>query len=245
SVRRWMLPTTLYDQIAEYVMDEEWADILEPKTGTAFNCKREGSGLDTVYTAKVQREPYPVNPALMKQVADPEKDMVDPGLKSQCEELGYEISELFDDSELEASSDKSGKKKDKAKSKSKSKSKAKSKKKKTETNHPADDNVIDVGAAVLYEDEEIVYHVNKIDGDDVVIEDGEGNEYDATMDQLKLHEEDEPEPEIEVSSEVHYSGEKEICVVKSIDGEDVVIEDADGEQYDVKMEELALAATPF
>jgi len=256
SVRKWMLPTTLYDQVAEYVMDEDWADILEPKPGTALNCKREGSGLDTTYTAKPQRQPWPVSPALMKQVSDPLGDFGDVGLKSQCEELGYKVGELFDDAELEVAG-----KKDKAKGGSKAKAKTsktakskttkaktKSKKNKTsEPDHPADENVIDVGVAVLYEDEEVVYHVNKVDGDYVVIEDEKGDEYDATMNQLKLYvkEEPEPKPKIKVGSEVHYDGEKEISTVKSIDGNDVVIEDGNSEQYDVKLEELALTAGDF
>ncbi|MCK5612602.1 hypothetical protein KAR91_62600 [Candidatus Pacearchaeota archaeon] len=246
AVRKWMLPTTLYDQVAEYVMDEEWADILEAKPGTAFNCKREGSGLDTTYTAKVQRKPWPVSPALMKQVSDPLTDMGDPGLKSQCEELGYELSDLFDDAELEeaekAAKGKGGSKKDK-----KTSSKKTSKK-----SEPATPKEIDIGVAVKYEDEDVVYHVTKIDGDDVEIEDNDENVYDATMDQLSIlgsdaePEEEEPEPEkIEVGSEVHYDGEEAICTVKSIDGDDVVIEDGDGEQFDVQMGDLAISALGF
>ena len=67
------------------------------------------------------------------------------------------------------------------------------------------------------------------------------------MDQLKLvpAEEEPEEPVIEVGSEVHHDGEKAICTVKSIKGDDVVIEDANSDQYDVLMEELVLAAADF
>lgn len=253
QMRLWVLPVTAYDQIAEYTIDDEWADILEPKGGSAFNCKREGSGLDTVYSVKPQRKPYPVNKELMKNLVNPLDQIPDPGLEAQCEELGYEVSDLFDDSELEVAG---GDKKSAKKSAKKDEPKANAKKSKSKKSKKKDDDEIGEGSAVLFEDEDVVYHVASIDGDDVEIEDDDGNLYDATMDQLKPVPDEESEPKdaepedeepapIDVGSEVKYLDEDGICTVKSIDGDDVVIEDADGEQYDAKMEELSDADIPF
>jgi len=257
SMRIWMLPVTAYDQIAEFVMDEEYADVLEQKPGLAFGCKREGSGLDTEYTCKPQRKPWPVSAELMKQVTDPLESFADPGLEAQCETIGYELSDLFDDSELEPSDSgkKKGTKKDKAKTTTKSKKSGKGKEKEL----PVDEPTIEVGSAVLYEDEDVVYHVNSIDGDDIEIEDDDENVYEATLDQLKLvPDEEEPTVEDEESGEteevdetitegceVTYLEEEDICTVKSIDGDDVVIEDGNGDQFDVSLEDLTYAGLPF
>jgi len=264
SMRPWVLPVTAYDQIADFVMEEEYADVLEQKPGLPFNIKREGSGLETSYTVMPQRKPWPVSDELMKQVTDPLDQFGDPGLKEQCKSLGYEISDLFDDSELEEigstekkkgkSSTKAGEKAETKASAKKSKTSSKKAEEKADIDVDADNGEIEVGCAVLYEDEDVVYHVNSIDGDDVEIEDDDGNCYEATLDQLSLVEgdggEEEPEEpeesfEIEVGSEVTYRDEDAICVVKSIDGDDVVIEDADKEQFDVLMEDLTLSGPSF
>lgn len=263
QVRSWMLPVTAYEQIADYVMDDEYEDILEQKPGLPFNCKREGSGLDTEYTCKPKRSPYPVNAELMGQISDPAESFADPGLKSQCESLGYEIEDLFDDSEIEEA----GKSE---KSKTSSKKSKKTAKKKGGAGIKHDEAGIEVGSAVLFEEEEVEYLVKSIDGDNVEIEDGDGNLYDATADQLKLIAVEKPEPEedegeevdttkkskkkvskkkkstkIEVGSEVTYLDETDICTVKSIDGKDVVIEDGNKDQFDAKLGELSLADIPF
>ena len=257
AVKIWLLPVTAYEQIAEYVTDEEYADILEQKPGLPFNCKKEGSGLDTTYTCKPKRESWPISKDLMAQVSDPVETFVDPGLEAQCSELGYDVSELFDDSELEALNGSGEKKKSSAKketSKTSKKSSPKSKAKKADS--------IDVGSSVLYEDEDVIYTVVSISGDEVEIQDDEENLYDATLDQLKLIdakqedavEDDEPveEPEEEETSgeivvgcEVNYLDEKDICTVKKITKNKVVIEDSNGDQYDVEMEDLTYAGLPF
>lgn len=259
SVRKWMLPVTAYEQISEYVMDEEYADVLEQEPGLAFNCKREGSGLDTTYTCKPKREPWPVSDELMKQVSDPLDAVADVGLKAQCEELGYEISELFDDSEIEEAGKASAKTGSKSKSKKstttkKTTKKKTAKKKSAKKKDKAEAAEIGVGSPVKYEDEDVVYHVKSIDGNNTEIEDDDQNVYEATMDQLSLITDDaepaaepepEPEPEIEVGSEVHYQGEEDICTVKSIKGDKIIIEDGEKEQYDCTLEDLALAAINF
>jgi len=263
AVRVWMLPVTAYEDIAGFVMDEEYADILEQKPGLAFNCKREGSGLDTSYSCKPQRNAWPVSAELMKQVKDPTEGMGDPGLAAQCEQLGYEMSDLFDDSEIEtaeadAKATKGGKSGNKAAKSGKSSAKKSVGKKKKKPALVENEPELGIGSAVLYEDEDVVYHVAKIDGDDVEIEDADGEVYEATLDQIKLIEaDDSPDaadvaaeevdvaPVIEIGSEVKYLEEDDICTVKKINGDDVVIEDADGEQFDCTMEDISLSDMSF
>ena len=257
SNKIWLLPVTAYEQIADYVTDDEYVDILEQKPGLPFNCKKEGSGLDTTYTCKPKRDPWPVSKELMAQVSDPVESFVDPGLEAQCSELGYDISELFDDSELEPLNGSDKKKKSSAKKETDKTPKKTSKKSSSKSKKEA---TIDVGSEVLYEDEEVIYHVTSINGDEIEIEDSEENIYDATIDQLKLvtdksedaPEDAEPEEEpveqdetIVVGCEVNYLDEKSICTVKKIKGTKVVIEDGEGDQYDVELEDLTYAGLPF
>jgi len=101
SIRVWSLPTTVWEEICNYVLSEEWEDVLEPKTGHCFEIERTGDGLDTEYTTTISRKPYPVNKGLLEQVVDPLTEVVDQTLEIQARNVGVDLSELWDEQELE------------------------------------------------------------------------------------------------------------------------------------------------
>jgi hypothetical protein len=57
NLRLWVIPTKVFNAVAEYALDDDWKDVLEPKTGFAFAIKRTGASLDTEYTTKPTRKP--------------------------------------------------------------------------------------------------------------------------------------------------------------------------------------------
>lgn len=100
-MRLWALPATAWQPIADTVMSDEWADILEAKTGHPFMVTRSGSGLDTEYSATPGRKPYPVPAAALGEVVDPFDEVEDPGLEAQCRVANVELDDVFDDAELQ------------------------------------------------------------------------------------------------------------------------------------------------
>jgi len=231
NVRLWVIPTTVFSDIADYALDEEWSDILEPKKGYGFAIKRTGQGLDTAYSTKVHRKSHPVGKDVIKQIANPLEGLRDPGLEAQCAELGVQATDLFDSAELEKLEKRGG-------SKSKRDKKA-DKPAETPARTPSDvDESFMVGQAVRYEDEDGVCHVVKTEGDVITIEDAEGDEYDATADQLTVVEES-PEDDFEVGDLVNYDDEDGNCtVVKILSDTEVTVKDAEGDEYDVEVGKL-------
>ncbi len=260
EIRLWVVPVSVFDQLAEYVTDDEWADVLEPKKGYAFAIKREGAGLDTTYSVMAKKNPYPVDAKLAKQTTDPLDTIPNIDLGVECSNLGYELEDLFDDSELEEIKIGKSDKKDKS---------SKKRQVSDEDIHggaPGDDE-ISVGSPVQYESEKEVCLVKSIDGDDVEIEDSTGETFEVAMGDLTLVEEtktskkkaakkavkkttkkkavQKEEKVIEVKSRVNYLDEDGVCTVKSIKGDDVIIEDENGDQFDVLMGDLVLDDIPF
>ena len=231
NVRLWVLPTSVFSDIAEYALDEEWSDILEPKKGYGLAIKKTGQGLDTAYSMKIHRKSYPVGKDVTDQIVNPLEGLRDPGLEAQCAELGVEASDLFDSTELEELKKQSN-------SKSKKDKKA-DKPSETPTRTPSDiDEPFMVGQAVQYEDEDGVCHVVKVEDDIITIEDSNGDEYDATADQLTIIEESSND-DFEVGDLVNYDNEDGNCkVVKILSDTEVTIEDVDGDEYDVEVEKL-------
>jgi chemotaxis protein histidine kinase CheA len=93
----WALPTTVWQEIADMAISDEWVDVLEFKDGHAFRISRTGTGLDTVYTCTVLRKPWKVPKDLQKQIRDPLSMVVDIGLEKQCRLVGVDLEDLFED----------------------------------------------------------------------------------------------------------------------------------------------------
>ena len=218
TMRLWVIPTTVFSAVAEYALDDEWKDILEPKTGLALSIKRSGSGLDTEYITKPTRKAYPVNKGLMKMVQNPLDSVRDVSLDTQCKQIGVDVEDLFDDTEVSPKS-----------------SKSEAKTPSPRSRPPVDDGpVIDVGSPVHHLDEEQVCHVVTIDGDDVEIEDPEGEKFDVLMSELSLVKEEgegEPEDNWEIGSRVlvDIDGEDYAGEIKSIKGDIAKIKFDDGD----------------
>lgn len=234
TVRLWVIPTTVFNDLAEYVLDEEWADVLEPKKGYAFGIKREGSGLDTTYTVKPQRKVYPVGKAVLDQVVDPLDEIRDPGLEAPCAEIGVAVGDLFEPDELEQKerpSERAMRETDGGKKKPKKASKPEAPK-------------FNKGDAVTFEDEKAVCYITEIDGDDCTIKDPEGKEWTVAMDDLVLVEDPEPEAiGLEIGAAVLYRDEKATCHISDIDTDagTAEIEDKDGNLFDVEIDDLTSA----
>lgn len=236
TMRLWVIPTTVFSAIAEYALDDEWKDILEPKAGLSLSIKRSGSGLDTEYITKPTRRPYPVNKGLMKMVQNPLDSIRDVSLDSQCQQIGVDVEDLYDDTEVSPKA-----------SKSEAETSA------PRSRPPIDDGpVIGVGSPVHYLDEEQVCYVVTIDDDDVEIEDPKGEKFDALMSELSLvKEKEEPEDNWEIGSRVlvdiggtGYAGE-----IKSIKGDvaKIKFDDGDADSYpldDLKEEPASESAEP-
>ncbi len=209
--------------------------------------------MDTTYSTMAKKNPYPVDAKLAKQAVDPLDTIPNVDLSVQCTDLGYELSDLFDDSELE----------------NLPKTDKKPRKGKTESNvhdaSPEAEGEISIGSAVHYEKETDVCFVKSIDGNEVEIEDESGEVFEVDLTDLTLVEEPEPaktkkkvskkktskkkvvekDKTIKVGSMVNYLDENGACTVKSIKGDDVVIEDGNGDQFDVLMGDLVLDEIPF
>jgi hypothetical protein len=115
EMKRWQLPATVWASIAEYLMDEDFENLLDPKLGVAVKIKRSGSGLETEYSVVVSPKPVPVSKELMKGVIDPLDDVDDPGIAGQAAAAGLDASDYFDEDELEELNTEKPKKKSKAK----------------------------------------------------------------------------------------------------------------------------------
>ena len=106
KVAIWQVPNSSFQDIANTLMDDDYADVLEASVGHAFTIKREGEGLETKYHTVPMRKPWPVSKELLAQVKDPLEVVDDPGLQGQLDELGMEKTDLFEDADLEEYEDK-------------------------------------------------------------------------------------------------------------------------------------------
>lgn len=96
KVSNWLFPVTVWEAIAAYLCTDEWADVLDPKTGHFFTIKKTGKELNTEYEVMISRSPCPIPPEFAKQIKDPYVDSPDPGLEAQCATLGVSIEDLWD-----------------------------------------------------------------------------------------------------------------------------------------------------
>lgn len=235
KVKLWIIPTTIFKILGEFLLDDEWADVLEPKKGYAFSVKREGSGLDTEYSAKPQRNAYPVGKAVVQQTIDPLTEIRDPGLESQCATIGMDINDLFDETEISELSSSGGKTPSEKKST-------------TQEPEPKSASGLEVGVAVTYLGEKEVCHIKSIDekNEEVEIEDATGNTYDVDPNDLTVIEE-KPEkeesvwPEIDCKVRMKIDGEYYEGEITKINkaGDKVNIIFDDGEKYsDVSVDEI-------
>lgn len=227
-VQLWLLPSSVHEDIVNTLLEDEWEDALEPNTGVCFTIKREGTGLDTNYTVMPQRKPYKVGKKLLSQVIDPEDKIVIPSLETQCENIGADLSDLFSDDEIE---------------------KLETETKKGKKGKGSAVTKIKVNDEVFYGDEVESCKVTKISGDTATIEDVNGDTFDVEIADLRPTDEI-PEPEKEtgddvivVGSDVRYLEEEGVCTVETIDNDDIVIKDENGDTYDVTRDELTLVTS--
>ena len=240
TVRLYVLPTTVFNDIADYVLDEEWADVLEPKKGCAFGIGRKGEGLDTEYTTKPQRKSYPIGKSVMDQVTNPLNEIRDPGVESQCAEAGVAFGDLFTPDEIEE-----------IKAVGKGKKTAAKPGKTSKLAAPLDGTHADkfgISDIVQYKGEEGTCEIVAIDGDDFEIKDENGALWVVAESDLTAVEFPEPgDIGLEVGAAVHYKDEKDVCHISAIDVDKgaVEIEDSDGTFFDCMIDELtAVEAEP-
>ncbi|MCK5606681.1 hypothetical protein KAR91_32565 [Candidatus Pacearchaeota archaeon] len=237
KVSLWVLPTTVFGDIADYALDDEWADLLEAKNGHGISIEKKGAGMDTRYTTRIMRNAFPVGKSVISQVVDPLDSIRDPGLESQCITLNRDVSELFNEDELKkfkADDSASGGKSTKSSKASGDKTSKKSKKKTDEKG-----SGFEIGQTVKYQEEEEPCTIIKIDGDDITIEDASGDEYSATPDDLTACETEDPDDGFTEGDEVRFQEEEETCTITGIVSDtEVTITDADGSDFDVKIDEL-------
>ena len=93
ELRTWQLPASVYEAIVEILLDDEFADVLDPKSGMPFKIKRSGAGLKTKYSVMVGQKAVDVS-RFVKQVKDPLTAVEDPGLERQADALGVDVSEF-------------------------------------------------------------------------------------------------------------------------------------------------------
>ena len=234
TVRLWVIPTSVFSDIADYACDDEWTDVLEPKGGYGFAIKRTGVELETSYTVKIHRKPYPVGKNIVDQVTNPLEGIRDPGLAAQCAELDLNVEDLFDADELEKLEEGSGKP-----TKAGSKAEIKKTSKKVTKR---DESEFNVGQAVKYEDEEEICHITEIDGDEITIEDASGVEYKATADQLTVAEEpaaEEKSLKVGDRVEAEIDGGTYAGKISKIKDEVATVKFDDGDVLEIPVEELA------
>lgn len=234
NVRLWVIPTTVRNDVADYVVDDEWADVLEAKAGLAFGIKREGEKLDTEYTTKPQRKPFPVGKDILNQVVDPMGEIRDPGLQAQCATINCTVEDLFSGEELEKMVTAA------PKAKSKKESRAKSRK---PVEEPESGHTIKVGDLVTcdgVEGECEVTEILKKEGI-VAVKDGDDGIWECDPSELTpIGPEIVNEPTMEIGAAVRYTDEEDVCHVSDVDGDAITIEDGNGDMYDCTMDDLTL-----
>jgi len=93
ELRTWQLPASVYEAIVEILLDDEFENVLDPKSGMPFKIKRSGTGLKTKYSVMVGQKAVDVS-KFVKQVRDPLSAIEDPGLARQADALGVDLSEF-------------------------------------------------------------------------------------------------------------------------------------------------------
>jgi len=240
NLRMWVLPVTVFNSVAEYAVDDDWRDVLEPKTGFAFAVKRSGEQLDTEYVTKTTRKPYPVKKTIAAQVKNPIDYIPDESVESQCAAIGIDMSEIWEEVELSKMDieDKSGS--------GKSGGKGKAAKEPSIPHASVEPPTIDVGSPVHYLAEKQVCHVVTIDGEDVTIEDGDGEKWDVSLSELSLAEDegsDDGDDGDDLWDEggrcvVEIDGEDYAGTIKAIKGDEAIIEFDDGDKQTHPLEDL-------
>lgn len=235
TVRMYVVPTTVFSDVADFTLDEEWADVLEAKKGCAFGIGRKGERLDTEYTTKPQRKSYPIGKSIVEQVVDPLNEIRDPGVAAQCAEIGVDIEDLFEPDEIEEI-------KAAGEGKTKAGRGGKSAPRSGRTSKLAAPK-FDIGDVVRYADEGGACEVTAIDGDNFEIKDENGALWNVAGSDLIAVEPDEPEPEsigLEIGAAIHYKDETDVCHISAIDPDKgtAEIEDPDGTFFDVEIDDL-------
>ena len=234
-VKLFVIPASVFDQMAELALSDEWGDIFEAEKGVPINVKREGSGLDTEYTSLPGRKPLTVSKEIMKQVVNPLTEIRDVGCEGQCEEIGCKMEQLWTTEEIEELT--------KDTSKTKKPAAGKAKKEEPESEAPADDESgeFEVGEEVRVNGEDdVIYHISAINGTDYVVEDEKGDEYDVTEDEL-LKLEVDADGVFNVGDIVHYQDEEDTCEITALDGSTATIKDSNGDEFEFDIDTLSLA----
>ena len=232
-VKLFVVPASVFDQMAEYALSDEWGDIFEADKGVPISVKREGSGLDTEYSSIPGRKPLAISKEIMKQVVNPLTEIRDIGCEGQCEEIGCKMEQLWTTEEIEELIG------DAPKTKKESKKSVK----KEETIDPTEDEsgVFEIGEEVrVYGEDDVVYHISQINGTDFVVEDEKGDEYDVTEEEL-LKLEVDADGVFNVGDIVHYKDEEDTCEITALDGSTATIKDGNGDEFEFDIDTLSLA----
>ncbi len=91
----WEVPITVFEHIGALLLSDDWADILDPKTGHALCITKQGSGLDTTYSVGPSRNPVPIGKESIGSLEDPLESVEDPTFEGQCKLLGIDPKELL------------------------------------------------------------------------------------------------------------------------------------------------------
>ena len=229
-VKLFVIPASVFDQMAEYALSDEWGDIFEADKGVPISVKREGSGLDTEYSSIPGRKPLAISKEIMKQVVNPLTEIRDVGCEGQCEEIGCKMEQLWTTEEIEELIGDV--------SKTKKESKKVTKKEEPETSADDDTGVFEIGEEVRVNGEDdVVYHISSINGTDFVVEDEKGDEYDVTEDEL-LKLEVDADNTLTVGDMVHYKDEEDTCEIPALDGSTVTIKDSNGDEFEFDISTL-------
>jgi len=95
------VPTSVWKAITEYVLSEDWADVLEAETGHCFEIEATGDKLEREYHVTVMRKAYPVAESIAESVVDPLTELKNPSLEDQAEKIGISLSDIWDENQLE------------------------------------------------------------------------------------------------------------------------------------------------
>jgi len=172
-VRLWIVPTSVFDQLADFGLSDEWQDIFEPKTGTFVNIKREGEGLETNYSSVPSRKPYPVGKEILAQIVDPMTEVRDPGLENQCALIGINIQDVFQEDELEEL------KRDESSAQKVQKAPAK-----YSVPLGTKKTAFTIGQTITVGEDPAVYHIVSLNGNIAIVEDSVGDQYEAAIEDL-------------------------------------------------------------
>ena len=93
ELRVWQLPVSVYEAIAEILLDDDYDHALDPKSGVPFKIKRTGTGLATKYSVMVGQKAVDVS-KFVSAARDPMDAVSDPGLETQASALGVDLGDF-------------------------------------------------------------------------------------------------------------------------------------------------------